>query len=133
MKENDLPAGVSCEIKEEGMNNNSSRVIKLEYLQEHWKTVAKINGINEYEIVPSKYCKKDEIVWVLEENLAGDTTRSDKCRIQCVNLVGGHDDLDISSVVETVELSQKLEHRPLDLSRARGVGIVAQKLYNQVG
>jgi hypothetical protein len=66
MKDNDLPAGVSCEIKDGGLNNNSSRIIKLEYLQDNWKTVAKINKTNEYEIVPSKYCQRDEIVWVLE-------------------------------------------------------------------
>ena len=66
MKDNDLPAGVSCEIKEGGMNNKSSRLARLEFVQSEWKTVATLGGKSEYEIISSKDCERGDIVWVLE-------------------------------------------------------------------
>jgi hypothetical protein len=43
-------------------------------------------------------------VGVLEENLSVNTTRTDKGRVERLDLVGGHDDLDVSTVIETVQL-----------------------------
>jgi hypothetical protein len=43
-----------------------SRSIAKRYLEYHWKTVAKKNQSGEIEIVPSKYCKVGEVVWILE-------------------------------------------------------------------
>ena len=63
-------------------------------------------------------------VGVLEENLAVNTTRSDKSGIQCFNLVSGHDDLDITTVVETIELVQKLKHGTLNFTLATRCGLV---------
>lgn len=53
------------EIKE---NNMSSRILQLGYLRHRWKTIARLNENGEYEIIPSKYCKVDDIVWVLEDD-----------------------------------------------------------------
>ena len=39
---------------------------KLEYLQHHNKTVATINKKGEYEITPTKHCKKGETVYVIQ-------------------------------------------------------------------
>ena len=49
-------------------NSVSSRILQLGYLQHKWKTVARLNGQGEYEIIPSKYCKVNDIVWVLEDD-----------------------------------------------------------------
>lgn len=43
------------------------------------------------------------------------TTRSEQGRIQCVGSVGGHENLDVASGVETIELVDKLKHRSLHL------------------
>ena len=45
---------------------NSRKTIKLEYLQHIAKSVAIINSQGEYEIKPTKFCKKGDVVWVLE-------------------------------------------------------------------
>jgi hypothetical protein len=63
-------------------------------------------------------------VRVLEENLAVDTTRSDKSGIQCVDLVGSHNNLDITAIIETVQLVQKLEHSTLDFTLTTRGGLV---------
>ena len=55
-------------------------------------------------------------IGVLEENLAVNTTRTDQGRVECFDLVGGHDDLDISTVVETVQLVEQLQHGSLNLT-----------------
>jgi len=51
-----------------------------------------------------------------ELNLPIDPSRSNKRRIERFNLVGGHDNLDVSSRVESIELIEKLEHRSLNFS-----------------
>ena len=58
------------------------------------------------------------LVGVLEEDLAVDTTRPDEGGVQRVDLVGGHDDLDVTSVVEAVQLVKQLQHGPLHLALA---------------
>ena len=55
-------------------------------------------------------------VWVLEENLSVDTSRTDQSRIQGFNLVGGHDDLDVTAIIESIKLVKKLKHGTLDFS-----------------
>lgn len=57
-------------------------------------------------------------VGVLEENLAVNTTRANKGGIKGVDLVGCHDDLDIATVVETVELVEQFEHSALNFTLA---------------
>ena len=60
-------------------------------------------------------------VGVLKQNLSVDTTRTNESRVKSINLVGGHDDLDVSTVVEAIELIEKLEHGTLDFTlTARG-------------
>jgi len=51
-----------------------------------------------------------------ELNLPIDSSRSNERRIEGFDLVGRHDDLDVSSRVESVELVEKLQHRSLNLS-----------------
>ena len=55
-------------------------------------------------------------VWQRELNLPVDTTWSNKSGIEGLNLVGGHNDLNISPGVKTVELVQKLQHGTLDFT-----------------
>ena len=62
------------------------------------------------------YLGQQRTVRILEQNLAIDTARTDQCRIQRLDLVRGHDDLDITSVIETVQLVQQLQHSALDLT-----------------
>ena len=57
-----------------------------------------------------------DLVGILEEDLSVDTTRSDKGRVESVDLVCSHNDFDVSSVIETIKLVQKLQHRSLDFS-----------------
>ena len=40
--------------------------IKLEYLQHHTETVATINKKGEYEIKPTKYCKRGDVVHIVQ-------------------------------------------------------------------
>lgn len=56
------------------------------------------------------------LVGILKENLAINTARADQSRVERLNLVGGHDDLDVSTVVETIELVQELQHGSLDFT-----------------
>jgi len=59
-------------------------------------------------------------VWVLEQDLSINSTRSDEGRIERLDLVSSHDDFDIAAVIETVELIEKLQHSTLDLALAAG-------------
>ena len=53
---------------------------------------------------------------VLEENLSVNTTRADQGRVESVDLVGSHDDLDVTAVVETVQLVEQLQHSSLNFA-----------------
>ena len=55
-------------------------------------------------------------VGVLEENLSVNTTRTDKGRVERLDLVRGHDDLDIATIIETIQLVQQLQHSSLNLT-----------------
>ena len=55
-------------------------------------------------------------VWQRELDLPVDTTWSDERRVKGLDLVGGHDDLDVPSGVETIELVQELQHSTLDFT-----------------
>ncbi|KAI7491326.1 26S protease regulatory subunit [Hortaea werneckii] len=44
------------------------------------------------------------LIWVLEKNLSVDTSRTNQSGIQRIDLVCCHDHLDISSIIETVQL-----------------------------
>lgn len=61
-------------------------------------------------------CTVKLTVGVLEENLSVNTTRTNKGRVERLDLVGGHDDLDITTVVETIQLVEKLQHGSLNLT-----------------
>lgn len=68
---------------------------------------------------------------VLEENLSVDTTRSDQGRVERLNLVRSHDDLDVTTVVKTIELIEELQHGSLNLaltSRSRFVSFCADSV-----
>ncbi|KAI6776286.1 hypothetical protein HG530_000231 [Fusarium avenaceum] len=51
------------------------------------------------------------LVRVLKENLSIDTTRSNQSRIQGIDLVGGHNDLDVTTVIKTVQLVEQFQHK----------------------
>ena len=53
---------------EEGEVNFGSRMMKLQYLQHSFKTVATINTQGEYELKPTKYCNEGDVVWVMEDD-----------------------------------------------------------------
>jgi hypothetical protein len=55
-------------------------------------------------------------VRVLEEDLSVDTTRTDQSRVESVDLVGSHDDLDVTAVVEAVQLVEQLQHSSLNFA-----------------
>ena len=55
-------------------------------------------------------------IGIFKQDLAVDSTGSDQGWIQSVDLVGCHDDLDITSVVETIQLIQQLQHSSLNFS-----------------
>ena len=65
-------------------------------------------------------CLEDETLltprgqWELD--LPVDTTWSDERRVKGLDLVGGHDDLDVPSGVETIELVEELQHSTLDFA-----------------
>lgn len=53
--------------------------------------------------------------WVGEFNFSIDTARPKQSRIQNIDSVGCHDDLDSLGRLETVQLIQQLKHSPLHL------------------
>lgn len=55
---------------------------------------------------------------------AGGHTWSDEGRIQGLDPIGGHDDLDVSSGVKSVQLVEELQHGSLDLTLASRVGVI---------
>ena len=55
-------------------------------------------------------------VRILEQDLAVDTARADEGRVERVDLVRGHDDFDVASIVEPIQLVEQLQHRALDLA-----------------
>jgi hypothetical protein len=57
-----------------------------------------------------------DLVGVLEEDLSVDTARSDEGWIKGVDLICSHDDFDVSSVIETIKLIEKLQHSSLDFA-----------------
>jgi hypothetical protein len=57
-------------------------------------------------------------VGVLKENLAVNTARADQGGIERLDLVRRHDDLDITTVIETVQLVEELQHGALNLALA---------------
>lgn len=65
---------------------------------------------------PSMQYEEQLTVWVLEENLPVNTARTDKSGVKGLNLVSGHDNLDITAVIETVQLVEKLQHGTLDFT-----------------
>ena len=52
----------------EGAVNNGSRIMKAQYLQHRFKTVATINKQGEHELKPTKYCGEGDVVWVMEDD-----------------------------------------------------------------
>ena len=59
----------------EGSENNTSRTIRIEYLQKIADTVGVINDRGEYEIKPTKYCAEGEVVYILEKDNTFTKTR----------------------------------------------------------
>ena len=56
-------------------------------------------------------CKESEVLYldqltigILEENLSVNSARTNKGRIQCLDLIGSHDHLDIATVIKSVQL-----------------------------
>uniref|UniRef100_A0A0E9WIL2 Uncharacterized protein n=1 Tax=Anguilla anguilla TaxID=7936 RepID=A0A0E9WIL2_ANGAN len=56
------------------------------------------------------------LIWQGELNLPVDSSGSDKGGVQGLDPVRGHDDLDVASRVEAVQLVEQLQHGPLDLA-----------------
>ena len=63
-------------------------------------------------------------VGVLKENLSVDTSGTNQRRIQGLDLVGSHDDLDVATIIETIQLVEKLQHGSLDFTFTSGRGLV---------
>ena len=63
-------------------------------------------------------------IGVLEENLSVDTSGTNQRRIQGLDLVGGHDDLDVATIIETIQLVEKLQHGSLDFTFTSRRGLV---------
>jgi hypothetical protein len=59
-----------------------------------------------------------------EFNLAIDATWSNQSGVQGLDLVCGHDDLDVSTSVESVKLVEELQHGSLDLTFTTRCGLV---------
>jgi hypothetical protein len=59
-----------------------------------------------------------------ELDLAVDTSGPDERRVERLDPVRGHDDLDVAAGVEPVQLVQQLEHGPLDLALATRCRVV---------
>lgn len=55
-----------------------------------------------------------------ELNLPVQTARSHQGRVECVRSVGGHQNLDVPTRVEPVQLVDELQHGPLDLVVSTG-------------
>jgi hypothetical protein len=62
-----------------------------------------------------------------ELDLSIDSSRSNERRVERLDLVGGHDDFDVASSVEPVELVEEFEHGSLDLSLAAGGRVVSER------
>ncbi|KAG9859468.1 26S protease-like protein regulatory subunit 6B, partial [Aureobasidium melanogenum] len=60
---------------------------------------------------------------VRELDLSVKTTRTEKGGIQSVGTVGGHDDLDVTGLIETIHLVEQLEQDTLNLSIGTGLSI----------
>jgi len=52
----------------EGAVNSGARTVKAEYLRSCTEIVGIINEKGEYEIKPTKQCKKGDTVWVMEDD-----------------------------------------------------------------
>ena len=52
----------------EGSDKTSFRMSKLEYLQHTVKTVGVLKQDGEYEIKPTEYCQKGDLVYVIESD-----------------------------------------------------------------
>jgi hypothetical protein len=62
-----------------------------------------------------------------ELDLSIDSSRSNERRVERLDLIGGHDDFDVASSVEPVELVEEFEHGSLDLSLAAGGRVVSER------
>lgn len=54
------------------------------------------------------------LVGILEKNFAIDTAGSNQRWIKGINFVGGHDDFDVSAIIETVQLVEEFQHCALN-------------------
>lgn len=68
-----------------------------------------------------------------ELDLAVNATGTDERRVERLDLVGRHDDLDVAAVVKAVKLVEKLEHGALDLALAARRRVVSADAPRQPG
>ena len=54
-----------------------------------------------------------------------DTTWSNESRVEGLDSIRSHDNFDVSSRVETIQLIQKFQHRPLDFTFTSGCRVVS--------
>src|SRR4051812_24584736 len=57
-----------------------------------------------------------DLIGVLEEDLTIDTTGTDEGGVESIDFVGSHDNLDISTIIETIQLIEEFQHSSLDFS-----------------
>lgn len=62
---------------------------------------------------------------VLKKDLSINTARSNQSRVQGLNLISSHENLDISAVIEAIKLIEEFQHSPLDFSFATRCRIVS--------
>ena len=58
--------GCGCHPEGEPKKEEICGKIKLEYLQHTTETAATINANKEYELKPTKYLNRGEVVWVIQ-------------------------------------------------------------------
>jgi hypothetical protein len=82
-----------------------------------------VNSVPGVNVKDSPLCL---FVWERELNLPVDPAGADEGGVETLYAVGGHDDLDVATRVESVELVEQLQHGALDLTLAARVGIVSE-------
>jgi hypothetical protein len=63
-----------------------------------------------------------------EFDFAIDTTRSDQSGVERLDLVCGHDDLDVATSVKAIKLVEAFQHGSLDLAFTAGRGLVPSRI-----
>merc|ERR1719239_2134318 len=64
------------------------------------------------------------LVWEWELNFPVNSARSDQSRVKSLNPIGCHDHLSVTACIKPIQLVEKFQHCPLDLSLSSAVAVV---------